>query len=119
MEDILKYISVADTPSNTSTSNNYWNKMSKTDKLKYFQIFSTEYTTNNNIIDNKNGLYKFLKYKLEQNRLNNHKEIKFGIIENKIMNIPLLEYNNSKFTLKRSEKRKSTLKSLQVFRKLS
>ena len=117
MEDIFKNISVANTTSNTS--NNYWNKMSKTDKLKYFKVFSNEYTTNNNIIDNKNGLYKFLKYKLEQNRLNNHKDIKFGIIENKIINIPLLEYNNSKFTLKRSEKRKSTLKSLQVFRKLT
>ena len=113
MDDILKSVCKVDTTSNTCTSNNYWNKMSKTDKLKYFKVFSNEYATDNN-----NDLYIFLKYKLEQNRLNNHKDIKFGIIENKIINIPLLEYNNSKFTLKRSEKRKSTLKSLQVFRKL-
>ena len=117
MEDILKSVCEVDTTSNTCTSNNYWNKMSKTDKLKYFKMFSNEYASNNNITDN--SLYTFLKYKLEQNRLINHKDIKFGIIENKIINIPLLEYTNSKFTLKRSEKRNSTLKSLQLFRKLS
>ncbi len=118
MEDILKYISESDTPSDTCTSTNYWNKMSKTDKLKYFKVFSNEYTINNNIKDKKMVLYNFLKFKLEQNRLNNHKDIKFSIKENKIISIPLLEYNNNKFILKRSEKRKSTLKSLQVFRKL-
>tara|TARA_Y100000389_G_scaffold204896_1_gene260597 strand:- start:25551 stop:26048 length:498 start_codon:yes stop_codon:yes gene_type:complete len=91
-----------------------WTKLDRGDKLKKLKEYSTNYIIKNNLEIETDALYQYLVNSLDRNRLQKIKEVTYdkntGIIES----IPNLVFNakTSKFTLKRSDKRTSTLSSL-------
>ena len=95
--------------------NEPWNKLDKTTKLIKFNDFVNNYNTDQNSSEiNKDDLMKFLSITLDSKRLLKAKEVLYNKETGKITSIPSLIYNNTskKFTLKRCDKRPSTLKSL-------
>ena len=89
--------------------------MNKTIKLVKFQEFVNKYQIDNNITDQeKIDLFKFLANNLDRKRFLKTKEVNYDKDNGIILSIPSLFYNssNKKFTLKRCDKRQSTLKSL-------
>lgn len=100
---------------NTGNSNEPWIKLNKTIKLVKFQEFVNKYQIDNNITDQeKIDLFKFLANNLDRKRFLKTKEVNYDKDNGIILSIPSLFYNssNKKFTLKRCDKRQSTLKSL-------
>ena len=98
-----------------NSSNEVWAKLDKTTKLLKFAEFTTTYCIENNYNENdKNELYTFLHTNLDRKRLLKVKDVIYDKDNGKILSIPSLMYSvaNKKFTLKRCEKRPSTLKSL-------
>ena len=98
-----------------NSSNEVWTKLDKTTKLLKFTEFTNDYCTqHNNGEDDKNELFIFLHTNLDRKRLLKVKEVIYDKDTGKIKSIPSLMYNSStkKFTLKRCDKRPSTLKSL-------
>ena len=92
-----------------------WNKLDKTEKIKQLNDFVEslikEYTlTDEEVKDIKN----YLVSSLDKKKLQCVKDVNYDKICGKIKSIPCFIYNTStrKFTLKRCEKRVSTLKSL-------
>ena len=99
----------------TGNSNEPWIKLNKTIKLVKFQEFVNKYQIDNNITDQeKIDLFKFLANNLDRKRFLKTKEVNYDKDNGIILSIPSLFYNssNKKFTLKRCDKRQSTLKSL-------
>lgn len=97
------------------TTNEPWIKLNKTTKLIKFRQFVEKYSTENKLSeDEKNDLSKFLSTNLDRKRFLKTKEVNYDKESGVVISIPSLFYNssNKKFTLKRSEKRVSTLKSL-------
>jgi len=100
---------------NTGNSNEPWIKLNKTIKLVKFQEFVNKYQIDNNITDQeKIDLFKFLANNLDRKRFLKTNEVNYDKDNGIILSIPSLFYNssNKKFTLKRCDKRQSTLKSL-------
>lgn len=98
-----------------NSSNEVWTKLDKTTKLLKFDEFTNEYCREHNHgKDDKNELFIFLHTNLDRKRLLKVKEVIYDKDTGKIKSIPSLMYNSStkKFTLKRCDKRPSTLKSL-------
>ena len=98
-----------------NSSNEPWIKLNKTTKLIKFQEFVEKYSIENKLSqDDKLDLFKFLSTNLDRKRFLKTKEVNYDKDSGIIISIPSLFYNssNKKFTLKRSEKRVSTLKSL-------
>lgn len=98
-----------------NSSNEVWTKLDKTTKILKFDEFSTTYCAENNYNDaDKNELFTFLNTNLDRKRLLKAKEVIYHKDSGKIQSIPSLMYSvaNKKFTLKRCDKRPSTLKSL-------
>lgn len=96
-------------------SNEPWTKLDKTTKLIKFNHFVNEYSIEQKYSElNKNELMNFLSTTLDSKRLLKAKEVLYNKENGKITSIPSLIYNNTskKFTLKRCDKRPSTLKSL-------
>ena len=94
-----------------------WNKIDKTSKIKQLNEFVdktiiTEYTnlTSGELAD----LKKYLEESLDKKKLQCVKDVQYDKTTGKIKSIPNLHFNPSsrKFTIKRNEKRVSTLKSL-------
>lgn len=97
------------------SSNEVWTKLDKTTKLSKFYEFAIVFCNENNYDENdKEELNLFLNTNLDRKRLLKAKEVIYDKETGKIKSIPSLIYNPSlkKFTLKRCEKRQSTLKSL-------
>ena len=97
-----------------------WTKLMRSDKLSKLKQYSMKYCETNNIDASKsNKLFQMFKNKLNQGRLANNKDIIYDIETQVITNIPLLQYNSktNAFILKRSEKRKNTLRSLTPAKK--
>jgi hypothetical protein len=97
------------------SSNEVWAKLDKTTKLLKFDEFASGYCNENNCDENdKMELNLFLNSNLDRKRLLKAKEVIYDKDTGKIKSIPSLMYNpiSKKFTLKRCEKRQSTLKSL-------
>lgn len=98
-----------------SISNEPWTKLDKTTKLLKFNDFVDEYVKQHKYSeDDKKDLLNFLSTNLDRKRLLKVKEVLYNKDTGKILSIPSLIYNNvsKKFTLKRCDKRQSTLKSL-------
>ena len=99
---------------NKSTS---WNKLDKTQKLalinKYVDVLS-ETPLNNMTINAVTELKKYLSDVLDKKKLNQIKDVVYNRETRTITSIPLLHFNtvSNRYTLKRAEKRVSTLKSL-------
>lgn len=96
-----------------------WNKIDKTSKIKQLNEFVektiiTEYT--DLTVDELNILKKYLEESLDKKKLQCVKDVQYDKLTGKIKSIPNLHFNpaSRKFTIKRNEKRVSTLKSLGV-----
>ena len=99
-----------------------WTKINKTDKIEKFRIYVEEYSKLHKLNEeNSKELLNFLSENLDRKRLLKTKEVVYNKETGKITSIPSLSFNNSskKYTLKRCEKRVSTLKSLAPKKKKS
>ena len=92
-----------------------WNKLNKTAKItqlnEYVDLISTEHKLSQDEINNLKG---YLTEGLDKKKLQHVKDVQYDKVTNKIKLIPCLHFNpvTRKFTIKRQEKRVSTLKSL-------
>jgi hypothetical protein len=92
-----------------------WNKLDKSAKVIKLKEYSTRYGKEQDCNDTEiNGLYRFLLANLEQKKLLRAKDVVYDKVTGIVTSIPCLIYHAGlkKFTLKRCEKRQSTLKSL-------
>lgn len=99
-----------------------WSKLNKTLKLKLLSDYALIIAKEKELCKSEtNGLIQYLLKLLENKRLNSVKDVIYDKENGKITNIPMLVFNetNRKFTLNRSDKRNSTLKSLGRTRKHS
>tara|TARA_Y100000816_G_C26100620_1_gene583204 strand:- start:1391 stop:1864 length:474 start_codon:yes stop_codon:yes gene_type:complete len=90
-----------------------WTKLNKTIRIKllydYAELYGNENELNHLQVKN---LKQYLKNCLERKQLQNVKDVIYDKEGQKITSIPNLNLKDKKFTLKRSERRPSTLKSL-------
>jgi hypothetical protein len=96
-----------------SISNEPWTKLDKTTKLQKFKVFiSTAHKDESE--ESQEELYRYLAINLDRKKLLKTKDVIYDKDVGIITSIPALLYNTTskKFTLKRCEKRQSTLKSL-------
>ena len=96
-------------------TNELWSKLDKTIKMQKIRVFIEDYSTINNLTTKESKLLlSFLTTGLEQKRLSKAKDVIYDREAGVIKSIPCLLFNqiNRKFTLKRCEKRQSTLKCL-------
>lgn len=92
-----------------------WNKLDKSAKIGKLKEFATRHgKTENHTEQEITALYHFLVSALEQKKLMRAKDVMYDKTSGTITSIPCLIYHAGfkKFTLKRCEKRQSTLKSL-------
>jgi hypothetical protein len=94
-----------------------WNKLDKSAKVMKLKEFSMQHGKEQGqvLTDNEiSALYQFLLVNLEQKKLARAKDVIYDKVTGTITSIPCLLFNATlkKFTLKRCEKRQSTLKSL-------
>jgi hypothetical protein len=92
-----------------------WNKLDKSAKIGKLKEFSVRHgKTENHTEQEITALYHFLVSALEQKKLMRAKDVMYDKTSGTITSIPCLIYHAGfkKFTLKRCEKRQSTLKSL-------
>ena len=96
-------------------TNELWSKLDKTIKMQKIRLFVDDYSTINNLTAKESKiLLSFLTTSLDQKRLAKSKDVIYDRETGVIKSIPSLLFNqiSRKFTLKRCEKRQSTLKSL-------
>lgn len=92
-----------------------WNKLDKSAKVIKLKDFAARHGKEQEITDREiTALYQFLISNLEQKKLARAKDVVYDKVTGIITSIPCLFFNVAlkKFTLKRCEKRQSTLKSL-------
>ena len=92
-----------------------WNKLDKSAKVGKLKEFATRHGEKENHSEQEiTALYQFLVSALEQKKLMRAKDVVYDKTTGTITSIPCLIYHAGfkKFTLKRCEKRQSTLKSL-------
>ncbi len=92
-----------------------WNRLNKTEKItqlnEYVDLISKEHKLTDVEVTN---LKEYLTISLDKKKLQHVKDVLYDKVSNKIKLIPSLHFNSvtRKFTIKRQEKRVSTLKSL-------
>ena len=100
----------------TQNKEEQWAKLDKSMKIIKINAFVEHYSGENNLNDkDRLFLHDFLLYCLEQKKLIKTKDVVYDKINGTITSIPCLLYTptlTKKFTLKRCEKRPSTLSSL-------
>lgn len=100
----------------TLNKEDQWVKLDKSMKMKKMSVFVETYATENNLcMKDKTALYEFLTLSIDQKKLTKTKEVIYDKLSGTIKSIPCLLHcpaSIKKFTLKRCEKRQSTLKSL-------
>ena len=100
----------------TQNKEDQWVKLDKTMKIKKINAFVETYALDNNLNDkDKTSLQDFLSHCLDQKKILKTKDVVYDKVNGVITTIPCLLYTptlTKKFTLKRCEKRQSTLKSL-------
>ena len=100
----------------TQNKEDQWTKLDKSMKNSKIVAFIDNYASENNLNDkDKSFLQVFLFYCLEQKKLTKTKDVVYDKVTGTITSIPCLLYTptlTKKFTLKRCEKRPSTLSSL-------
>jgi hypothetical protein len=93
-----------------------WNKLDKTEKIKLLKEFVDNILAKEHELSESEikELYKYFGDCLDKKKLQLVKDVTYDKSTKKIKDIPCLSFNSTtrKFTLKRSEKRVSTLKSL-------
>ena len=112
--DLDKFL---DEEKKTRTSEN-WNKMDKTFKIRKLNQYAEKFCLKHNCPENcVKNLKVLLKSHLDKKRLQSNKEVEYCKENQEIISIPSLNYKNKRFTIERSEKRVSTIKSLAPFKK--
>ena len=99
----------------TQNKEDQWVKLDKTMKMKKINAFVDTYALDNNLNDkDKTSLQDFLVHCLDQKKILKTKDVVYDKATGLVTSIPCLLFNAAlkKFTLKRCEKRQSTLKSL-------
>ena len=99
----------------TNSKSESWNKMDKTGKIKLLNEYVDSIIEKHNLETNDiTELKKYLIDSLDKKKLQHVKDVHCDKSTGKILSIPTLNFNSTtrKFTLKRCEKRVSTLKSL-------
>jgi hypothetical protein len=99
----------------TSNKTESWNKMDKTCKIKLLHNYVDTLIVVNSLSDNDVlELKQYLVDSLDKKKLQHVKDVQCDKLTGKIISIPTLFLNPTtrKFTLKRADKRVSTLKSL-------
>ena len=92
-----------------------WNKLNKFSKLQKLNQYCKEYGEENKLSDEEiKEMMKYLTACLERKKLTRQKDVTYDMEKNKIKLINGLTYNksNNRFTLKRQDKKTSTLKCL-------
>ena len=92
-----------------------WNKLDKTGKIRLLNIYVDDITNLHNLTPaDVTALKHYLIDSLDKKKLQHVKDVQCDKVTGKILAIPTLQFNAAtrKFTLKRAEKRVSTLKSL-------
>jgi hypothetical protein len=90
-----------------------WSRIDKTVKLKKLHEWAEVHCKEKKWSDTTlKQLKQYLKHCLDKKRLQKVKDVIYNKETGKITNIPNLQFINRKFTLKRSERRQSTVKSL-------
>jgi hypothetical protein len=92
-----------------------WNKLDKTGKIRLLNNYVDTLVVEHNLsLSDVSDLKKYLIDSLDKKKLQHVKDVQCDKITGKIISIPTLQFNGTtkKFTLKRAEKRVSTLKSL-------
>lgn len=92
-----------------------WNKLDKSAKFGKLKEFALMHGKKENCTEQEiNSLYHFLISAIDQKKLMRAKDVIYDKVSGAITSIPCLTYHAGfkKFTLKRCEKRQSTLKSL-------
>ncbi len=98
-----------------SNKNKPWSKLSKSSKLKKINQYVITYSEEKKLNEEQTKELKIYLLKcLERKKLQRQKDVVYDIETNAIKSITSLIFNKTtnKFTLKRSDKRTSTLKSL-------
>ena len=98
-----------------SNKNKPWSKLSKSSKLKKINQYVITYSEEKKLNEEQTKELKiYLLKSLERKKLQRQKDVVYDIETNAIKSITSLIFNKTtnKFTLKRSDKRTSTLKSL-------
>jgi len=100
----------------TQNKEEQWTKLDKSMKILKINVFVEHYSSENNL-NNKDKLFlhDFLLHCLEQKKIIKTKDVVYDKVTGTITSIPCLLYTptlTKKFTLKRCEKRPSTLSSL-------
>jgi hypothetical protein len=99
----------------TTNSNEPWSKLDKTIKIKKLTNFAEEYKVKNNLsCDEHEKLLSFFKDCLDRKKLQRVKDVNYDKITGEIKDVPILFYNKqiNHFTLKNTDKRVSTTRSL-------
>ena len=100
----------------THNKEEQWAKLDKSMKISKITTFVDSYSIENNLNEkDKTFLHDFLLYCLEQKKIIKTKDVVYDKVSGTITSIPCLLYTPTlvkKFTLKRCEKRPSTLSSL-------
>jgi hypothetical protein len=99
----------------TNSKSESWNKMDKTGKIKLLNEYVDSIIEKHNLeLTDITELKKYLIDSLDKKKLQHVKDVHCDKTTGKILSIPTLNFNSTtrKFTLKRCEKRVSTLKSL-------
>ena len=97
-----------------------WSKLGKSTKIKKINEFVDKFSTEKKLNDNeKKQLASYLNTCLDRKKLQRVKDINYDVKFGRIKSIPGLTYNKNKqkFTLKRVDKKRSTLKGLAPKRK--
>jgi len=107
----------------TQNKEDQWAKLDKSMKISKITTFVENYSKENNLHEkDKHSLNEFLLFCIEQKKLVKTKDVIYDKVNGVITSIPCLLYTptlNKKFTLKRCEKRPSTLSSLAPKNKAS
>jgi hypothetical protein len=100
----------------TQNKEDQWAKLDKSMKISKITTFVESYSSENNLNEkDKTFLHDFLLYCLDQKKFTKTKDVVYDKVSGTITSIPCLLYTPTlvkKFTLKRCEKRPSTLSSL-------
>jgi len=92
-----------------------WSKLNKTAKILKIKDYINICVNNNKLnTEEKNNLEEYLLNSLDRKRLTNLKDVQYDKDTGVIKSIPMLQFNTTtrKFSLKRNEKRTSTVKHL-------
>lgn len=98
-----------------NNKNENWNKIDKTMKIQKLHAFAEKYGKDNSISQKHIKMLKvFFNQCLEKNKLNKIKDVVYNKEKHEVESVPALMFNNTtrNFTLKQTDKRISTIKSL-------